>query len=305
MKNYINKTAEVKLNNASVVLNESFFDLDVYLKQEDFNQAISFIKNENKKIISELEKEVKKASSKKAQEYMKKSDINYLYIIEDLSQLKEFCQMTGVNYNHWKKESPFFTMLEFQPDGYSKKDSVKVFAVNSPKITFLERFFSKRHISGSLFPHKLWKELEFYFFMYHELMEAKEEINIFNKKSTSNGNIGIIYNKKRYTVGNHNSLMVLAYEACILNKFSNFKLFQKFKNVRLTEYNIIKEKTGVNLWTLKKITPEVRKKLNSVKDATLNLDDEKLRKKMNSDQDSIKKLIASKESPWKLLSTGM
>jgi len=83
-------------------------------------------------------------------------------------------------------------------------------------------------------------------------------------------------------IGNHHNIMVIAYEAVVLNKFKNIKVFNRLREMRkMFEWKIIKDLSGIDLGTLTKIDKEITKKLLNIK--STKLDNEKvLLSKMNT-----------------------
>ena len=257
--NLMNNKAKFKIQ----AIEESFFDPDVYFKKEEFKQAIDFLEKEKQKEMETIKNSITKINSKKFIEKFKEEyGTEYpLIIIETYTDLKRFIKMVGITGDA-KKDMllSYFFATEFTVK-FNTGEEGKVFIISIPKATFIKRI--KEDYLNSIFSHPLWKELEYQIISYHEMVETSENLRILtNKNANRNGSIYVKHQGKLYIVGQHNSTLVLAKEAVVLNKFKHLKAFKKLKNIRQIEYLAIKEATGVDLNTIKEITPEIQKKLN-------------------------------------------
>jgi len=281
--NYINY-----INNASknkILLTENIFNPLIYTKnlREEIKKAIDFIDKESKKLLNEGI-EIYKKNYKDSFDKLKEYNIPIVPILESKKDILNYFekinkQFPGVLPSDYKKlaseiiKAPAFYFYEFslieENIGENSKTSkekeyrIHLLFIVIPEVSFFDRFFlyQDKHMGGP-FEHRLWIELDRSISKYHEIMEFHE----YAKKEFRNG-VFYIENDGNYTmIGNHNSIMVLAYEAVILNKYDHLKALKRLRNYRkFAEWKIIKEKTGVDFSDLKKITKEIQNKLLSAK----------------------------------------
>jgi len=253
---YINYKSILKIN----LIEESYFDKDIYFNRDELKQSIGFLDKEIDRLEKELKPKIDSLNSKKFIKEFKKT-MHYdstLIILREKKDYKEFEKYTGISYSSFSAEGPMQVHFNVELNG----EKGKFIVVSTPPLNFIKRNITQRFLALSKFPSSLWIDLEKRIFLVHELIEAEEFYMIQKKKRKDNGSIFKEVDERLYSIGAHNSLIVLAKEAVILNKYKHLKFFQKVKEMRQMEYQVIKKATGIDLNTLTDLDDKTIKKLS-------------------------------------------
>ena len=288
--NYLNINTLKKINEIqeNILLYENIFDLSTYTKEhkEELKQAI----NEMTKLAIEKYDKIFNYLYKKNKRFYEALNVDPIYVydgsnkkvLEIMTNAIKFSYDQNVNQKEVKKfiyeSSPFeFSVdLSLQNKKTGEKIKGKIVFVCVLENTFLNRLYRVKnysYITSSLFNHPLWSKIEFLIFLLHELIEAEEEI-IDNRRQHYSGKIFLEYRNKNFSIANHHSIIVLAKEAVILNKYKNIKALRKLREARYTEWKTIKTLTGVDLSTLTELDNNTIKKLLKIKKSKIQLKDE-------------------------------
>ena len=268
-------------------LNENIFSFKVWTKkhQDQLKQTIDFLKKEADKVLEEGKKEYCK-NYKEACKSLKEKDLKCVYIVKSPNDLKSLFKKLNDSFPHdpvWSdsmiinQASAFYDYFNSSPvtvnvvvrdktDEKKKNPKLEISLIFIPEVGFFDRFKSGKTMTKT-FDHRLWIEVDRALSLFHECTEFAE----FARKRFHGGQIYIKdYNKNLLLVGNHHSVYVLAYEAIMLNKFKNLQAVQYLRDYRKQfEWKIIKDNTGVDLSKITEITPDVIKKLDTLKNIKL------------------------------------
>jgi len=267
---YLNNFA-LNILNENVILYENIFSIKNWTKEHknEIKQAIETIKRGYEKEIQEGVEAFKK-NYKRDYEFIKKNNIPFLLIADTFQKFKKIFEKfqqfdnrfkkTNINmlYKYVASHGPATLVIDLQVS--EKEEQYKIPFIFIPEKTFFEKVLLKGEMLG-FFTHPLWIELEKMISIYHEAVE-------FNSYAHKEFHLGAFYVKHGgdfYRYGNHFSIFVLVKEAIILNKFKHLKAIKVLRDFRKKyEWRIIKAKTGVDLSTITKITPELMKKIKKI-----------------------------------------
>ena len=283
---YINETAFYKLNNVHkelILLNENIFSFKAWSDEHEKE-----IKDATQKIRAEKEKELNsipeylKKNFKKDYDFIKFHNLPLVKVLDNYSDFKElFLKIQKISstfdgihsadlYEYLRLAGPASIFIDLDEKYANKKfdkndkDSLKYykyFFINVPDKNLLNKLFSSGVFLGS-FQKKSWVELEKELILYHEAVEISE----FVQKRQKTGNYYIKSGGSFHQIGNHNSIIVLAKEAVVLNKYKNLEAIKTLRDYRkMFEWKIIKEKTGIDFSTLKTLDKTTYNKLIKIK----------------------------------------
>ena len=266
---YLNKYALNTLNE-SIILYENIFSIKSWTNKhkKEIKQAIEIIKHGYEKEIQEGIETFKK-NYKEDYEFIKKNNIPFLLIADTYKKFKNLFEKFKKFDKRFKNVNIFFLYKYIVRSGPStividlqtSKKEIKIPFIFIPERTFFEKMLLKGEMLG-FFTHPLWFELEKTISIYHEACE----FNSYAHKDFHMGSFYIKHGGDFYRFGNHYSIMVLVKEAIILNKFKHLKAISVLREFRKKyEWRIIKAKTGVDLSTITKLTPELIKKIKKIK----------------------------------------
>ena len=180
-----------------------------------------------------------------------------------------------------KQSAPFQITININTidtiDKNKKKISGKVVFIFVPENTIFNRLIRisvYKHITNSFLNHPKWSTIEELIFLIHELIEAEED-NIEGRGNHPSGKIFVEIRNKNYSISNHHSIIVLAKEAIILNKYKHIKALKKLREARYLEWKAIKALTGVDLSTITHLDNKTIKKLLKIKLSDVKLKNEK------------------------------
>ncbi len=277
--------------NESILLMENIFDLQTYTKKH---------KEELQKAINELSEEAKKKYEKiynylmnKYPAFYKEFDLQPIYIydgrdkeiLEIMTEIIKFKTKENITSKQVEKlinlNAPFEISFDFDlKNKENKKEKLKgkIIFICVPINTFFNRLYrvnNYRYITSALLNHPLWSKIEYLIFLLHELIEAEED-TFENRTNHYTGKIFIEYKNKNYSISNHHSIIVLAKEAVVLNKYKHIKALQKLRELRYDEWKVIKSLTGIDLSTLNHLDSRIIKKLLNIKKSEIKLKDKKI-----------------------------
>jgi hypothetical protein len=289
---YLNENSVKKLyNNLDYFeLQENIFNLDNYTKKgkAELDEAI----NELSKIVEEKYQKLEKELRKKYKKFYETIGLEPLYIVynckEQRSLIELFAYLLSKKINEKvtskdivkiiKYSAPFQITIDLKlTDENKKKISGKVVFIIVPENTIFNRLIRVsvyRHITNSILNHPKWSTIEELIFLIHELIEAEED-NLEGRGNHPSGKIFVDFKGKNYAISNHHSIIVLAKEAVILNKYKHIKALKKLREARYLEWKAIKALTGVDLSILTHLDNKTIKKLLKIKLSDVKLKNEK------------------------------
>ena len=269
---------------------ENIFDIESYSKNSEnstfkVQEAIDEIRSKTNEKIQKINKEAFKQLP-----LNKKDNDPFIYLLDTNAKVNKFSKNLKINIPYLvgrlgatliltdecsKKQEDPNKPLPKDPqkrmDHYVeslKRDTTckraKAFII-VPELSLIQRLFAPIH---SIFDKTSWYKLKRELILHHEIIEAEEYI----ENRTLNGQIYIIHGGGIFQVGNHFSLLVLAKEAVVMNKFKHLKAINALRAIRQKfEYPIIYKATGVNLNNITKLTPDIIKKLSKFKRSEITL----------------------------------
>ena len=282
----LTKTGLLKIYQNSVIINEAIelqeniFDFSNYTKKNktELKEAINALS----KIAEEKYIKVHNKLYKKYKDFYDYSGIPPVIIIFDCSKQKEAInlltylissmQREEIKSSEVKKFIKYYSPMELTLDAEIEKDKnetlkAKFAFVIVPKNTLWNRLIGVRvygFLTNSLLNHPLWSQIEELIFLIHELIEAEEDI-VEGRGNHPTGEIYVKEKNENIAISSHHSVIVLAKEAIVLNKYKHIKALRKLREMRYLEWKAIKAITGVDLSTLTKLDKQTEKKLLKMK----------------------------------------
>jgi len=310
---YLNNTTMQYLNETSHSINELFENIFSFKAwssehEKEIKKAITTVMQEESSLL---------ASAKKAYKNNYKNDYKFLMskkiplfpIIYNYNEFKKFYEiikeysvsLEHINpkdfYDYCVNTGPATYIIDLDDDeDHDLKHKISFIVV--PEKGFFGKIFGRGDLLSG-FNRKSWLDLERHMSIFHELIELDE----FANKRFHLGKFFVKHNSNFYVHGYHNSIFVLAKEAIILNKFKNLEAVKVLRDYRKrAEWKIIKAKTGIDFGALKKLTPEIIKKLENTKpenfgdESGLFLSSQELKYHSTSKNENTKKEIFKKIS---------
>ena len=285
----INKLNLKELNESMLIL-ENIFDLQTYTKKNkaELNEAIRVLTKEAQNKYDRIYKGMYKKYKKFYDEleldpiyiYSGSNDSEILDLMVFLINLTSEEEITkGMLKKQIRQIAPFeFAVNVDLVNVEDKNDKLKgiVAFVVVPDNTFLNRWLfvnNYKYITSSILNHPLWSKIEYLILLLHELIEA-EESEIDKRKNHYTGNMFLNFKNRNVQISQHHSVIVLAKEAVILNRFKHIKALRALRELRYTEWKAIKAETGVDLSTLTELDDKTIKKLLKMKKSIIKLDGE-------------------------------
>jgi len=260
---YLNINGQKKLYE----LEESIFSIKSWNKefQKKIKSTNSTLENLINKEIEEGKKEFKK-NYKENYQLIKEYNLKLLPVLHTFHEYKSLMlKLAEVEpvYKQFAKRSQYEALSQMGPVFINLhiKEGFKYGIINIPERSFISKLFGNGiFILPGSFNRKDWIELEKNIALYHESVEWSE----YAKKYIDKGNFFILSKDNYYRVGQHNSIIVLAKEAVILNTHKDLPALKELRNFRkLYEWKIIKKKTGVDFSLLKSLDEKTTNKLLS------------------------------------------
>ena len=297
LKNNINAIQSL---NESTLLLENIFDFETYTKekQAELKEAI----NQLGKIFEEKYVKIDQHLMKKYRDFYKFTGLEPIYIITTLdNRTMEFVKMIlemeydDVTTSDIKKVikdgAPFELSVNFEisveEEKKTKNFKGKVVLIFVPENTLwnrLARIQTYRHITNGILNHPLWSEIEFLIFLLHETIEAEESI-VYNRNNHHSGVLVLNSKDTDYQISDHHSILVLAKEAIILNRYKNIKALKALREMRYIEWKTIKSLTGIDFSTLTKLDKATERKLLNLKPSDFKDEYDNERKVVKQDLD--------------------